>query len=69
MDFAFTEEQNELRELARKILEDRATHPRLREIESSGERINVLLEGVVDGDPLIGSVVEHAVSFDLKRPI
>ena len=40
MDFAFTEEQNELRELARKILEDRATHPRLREIESSDERID-----------------------------
>ena len=40
MDFALTEEQNELRELARKILEDRATDARLREIARSDERID-----------------------------
>jgi hypothetical protein len=33
MDFAFTEEQEALRELARKILTDRLTHERLKEVE------------------------------------
>ncbi len=40
MDFAFTEEQNELRELSRKILEDKLPHARLRAIEASDERID-----------------------------
>jgi alkylation response protein AidB-like acyl-CoA dehydrogenase len=37
MDFSFTEEQEALRELARKIFADRATHERLKELEASGE--------------------------------
>ncbi len=34
MDFSFTDEQNELRELARKILGDFATNERLKDVES-----------------------------------
>ena len=34
MDFAFTEDQDSLRELARKILEDRITHDRLKQLEA-----------------------------------
>ena len=37
MDFAFTEDQDALRELARKILEDRVTHDRLKQIEASAD--------------------------------
>jgi len=37
MDFAFTSEQEALRELARQILQDHATHERLRALEASGE--------------------------------
>lgn len=35
MDFSYTDEQNELRELARKILGDLATNDRLKDVESS----------------------------------
>jgi alkylation response protein AidB-like acyl-CoA dehydrogenase len=37
MDFSYTEEQEALRELARKILEAEVTHERLKEIEASEE--------------------------------
>lgn len=37
MDFSFTEEQDALRELARKILAENATHDRLKALERSGE--------------------------------
>lgn len=37
MDFSLTEEQEALRELARKIFADRATHERLKQLEASGE--------------------------------
>jgi len=37
MDFSLTEEQEALRELARKIFADRATHERMKELEASGE--------------------------------
>lgn len=40
MDFSFSEEQQALRELARKILEEQATPDRLREIERSDEGID-----------------------------
>lgn len=37
MDFAFTEDQESIRELTRKILEERVTHDRLRQIEATPE--------------------------------
>lgn len=37
MDFAFSEDQEAIRELARKILQDRVTHDRLKEIEATGD--------------------------------
>ena len=40
MDFAYSEEQSALRELARKILEEQATPERVREIEESEERLD-----------------------------
>ncbi|MEE9609184.1 MAG: acyl-CoA dehydrogenase family protein [Myxococcota bacterium] len=40
MDFSFSEEQEEVRNLARKILEDLATHERLNEIEASADGID-----------------------------
>ena len=40
MDFAHSEDQQSLRELARKILEDRATHERLRQVEGTADRVD-----------------------------
>jgi alkylation response protein AidB-like acyl-CoA dehydrogenase len=40
MDFAYSEDQQALRELARKILEEQATHDRLTEVKKSEERID-----------------------------
>ena len=40
MDFSLTEEQTEVQNLARKILEDLSTHDRLNQIESSDEGID-----------------------------
>lgn len=40
MDFALTEEQQEVRKLARQILEDLSTHERLSEIEADAEGID-----------------------------
>lgn len=37
MDFSFTEEEQEVSDLARKILEDQVTHEKLTELEASGE--------------------------------
>ncbi|MEX2627954.1 MAG: acyl-CoA dehydrogenase family protein, partial [Ilumatobacteraceae bacterium] len=37
MDFSFTEEEQEVSDLARKILEDQVTHEKLTALESSGE--------------------------------
>ncbi|HTF32290.1 MAG TPA: acyl-CoA dehydrogenase family protein [Myxococcota bacterium] len=40
MDFAYSEDQQSLRELARKILEDRATHERLKQVEATADRVD-----------------------------
>jgi 3-oxocholest-4-en-26-oyl-CoA dehydrogenase beta subunit len=40
MDFAFTEEQEAVRDLAKQILEDRVTHARLKELEAGGEHFD-----------------------------
>lgn len=40
MDFAYSEDQEALRELSRKILEELVTHDRLKEIEAGDERVD-----------------------------
>jgi len=40
MDFSYSEDQEALRELARKILEEQVTHDRLKEITESDERVD-----------------------------
>jgi alkylation response protein AidB-like acyl-CoA dehydrogenase len=40
MDFSYSEDQEALRELARKILEEQVTHDRLKEIEATEEHID-----------------------------
>jgi alkylation response protein AidB-like acyl-CoA dehydrogenase len=40
MDFSYSEDQQALRELARKILEEQVTHDRLKEIEASDEHVD-----------------------------
>ena len=40
MDFSYTEDQEALRELSRKILEELVTHERLKELEAGEERFD-----------------------------
>jgi alkylation response protein AidB-like acyl-CoA dehydrogenase len=40
MDFSFTEDQEALSGLAKQILEDRATHERLKEVEATDDRVD-----------------------------
>ncbi|HEY5251406.1 MAG TPA: acyl-CoA dehydrogenase family protein [Acidimicrobiales bacterium] len=54
MDFAFTEEQDELRELAARILSDLSTPERLREIEGSEDRIDRKLWSELGSAGLLG---------------
>ena len=60
MDFAFTDEQQALRELARKILETEATPDRLREIERSDERIDRKLWSTLAEANLLGVALPEA---------
>lgn len=60
MDFAFTDEQQALRELARKILETEATPDRLREIERSDERIDRELWNTLAEANLLGVALPEA---------
>jgi 3-oxocholest-4-en-26-oyl-CoA dehydrogenase beta subunit len=60
VDFAFTDEQQALRELARKILETEATPDRLREIERSDERIDRKLWSTLAEANLLGVALPEA---------
>ncbi len=60
MDFAFTDEQQALRELARKILETEAMPDRLREIERSDERIDLELWSTLAEANLLGVALPEA---------
>ena len=60
MDWSYTEEQQEIRQLARKILEDLATHERLREIESSETGIDPELYAELGRSNLLGVAIEEA---------
>jgi acyl-CoA dehydrogenase len=43
MDFSLSEEQQEVRDLARKILEDRCSHERLKQVEASAQGVDLEL--------------------------
>jgi alkylation response protein AidB-like acyl-CoA dehydrogenase len=60
VDFSFSEDQQALRELARKILEDRAGHERLKEIEQTDERVDRELWRELAKSSLLGVPVEEA---------
>jgi 3-oxocholest-4-en-26-oyl-CoA dehydrogenase beta subunit len=64
VDFAHTPEQEELRTLARRVLTDRATPPRVAEVERSDERIDRELWAALTGAGLLGVAVpeEHGGS-------
>lgn len=57
MDFSFTPEQDEAAELAAKILGDRATNARMREVEKSGSRFDRDLWGELGSAGLLGLAV------------
>jgi alkylation response protein AidB-like acyl-CoA dehydrogenase len=60
MDFAFSDEQNALREVARKILEAECAPDRLREIEKSDERIDRRLWAELAKANLLGAALPEA---------
>jgi len=60
MEFSFTDEQDALREVARKILEAEATPDRLREVEKSDERIDRKLWGTLAEANLLGAALPEA---------
>ena len=60
MDFSYTEEQQALRELARKILEEQATPERLREIEQGDEGIDRDLWRELAKSNLLGASLPEA---------
>ncbi len=57
MDFDFTEEQQAVAELARKILEDRATNERLKDHEASGAPFDAALWDVLAEANLLGTAI------------
>ena len=61
MDFAFTPEQEELRELAAKVLGDHATHERLKRIEAEPEGIDRAAWDALARTSLLGTAIaeEH----------
>jgi alkylation response protein AidB-like acyl-CoA dehydrogenase len=60
MDFAYSEEQEELRELARRILGDLATHERLKQLEATGAPFDQRLWGELAAANLLGVCVPEA---------
>ena len=60
MDFSFSDEQQALREVARKILEAEATPDRLREVEKSEERIDRRLWAELAKANLLGAALPEA---------
>ena len=58
MDFSFTDEQNELRELARKILGDFATNERLKDVESRQPIFDAELWRELGRSNLLGLAIE-----------
>jgi 3-oxocholest-4-en-26-oyl-CoA dehydrogenase beta subunit len=61
MDFAHSEDQQALRELARKILEERATHDRLKEIKQTAERLDLELWRELAKSNLLGVAIPEAL--------
>jgi alkylation response protein AidB-like acyl-CoA dehydrogenase len=61
MDFAYSEDQQALRELARKILEERATHDRLKEVKKTAERVDLELWRELAKANLLGVAIPEAL--------
>jgi hypothetical protein len=61
MDFAFTEDQEALRELARKILTDHGSHERLRTVESEADWFDRTLWGELAKANLLGVALPEDV--------
>jgi alkylation response protein AidB-like acyl-CoA dehydrogenase len=61
MDFSYSEDQQALRELARKILEERATHDRLKEIKKTAERLDLELWRELAKSNLLGVAIPEAL--------
>ena len=58
MDFSFSDEQNELRELARKILSDLATNERLKDVEASSPVFDEQLWRELGRSNLLGVAID-----------
>ncbi|HTZ10380.1 MAG TPA: acyl-CoA dehydrogenase family protein, partial [Acidimicrobiales bacterium] len=61
MDFAFTEEQEAVRELSSRIFSDLSTPERLKEVETGEERLDRKLWGELASAGLLGIGLPEAV--------
>ena len=59
MDFSLSEDQQALRDLARKMLEEIATHDRLKEVKATPERIDRALWRELAKANLLGAAIEE----------
>ncbi len=59
MDFSLSDDQEALRELARKILTDRAAHDRLKEVEATEERVDRSLWAELAKAHLLGIAIDE----------
>jgi len=60
VDFRFREDEQAVAELARKILEDHATHERLKELEASGAPFDTTLWRALAESQLLGAAIPEA---------
>ena len=60
MDFSYSEDEQALRELARKILDDHITQERLREVEASQDRIDRKAWSALAQANLLGVAIPEA---------
>jgi len=60
MDFSYSEDQQALRELARKILEEQAGHDRLKEVLATPERVDRALWAELAKANLLGTGIDEA---------
>jgi len=60
MDFSYSEDQQALQELARKILEERATHDRLKEVKKTAERVDLELWRELAKSNLLGIAIPES---------
>ena len=69
MDFSFSDEQEAIRDLARRIFSDHGENERLREVEASEEGVDRALWSTLAQASLLGIAVPEAQGGGLLRVV